>query len=130
MANKAKKARLDRVQREVVDWAQNPWPPRSWFDEYLSGTGEAGLAAADLYRHGMLMCCQSLLDANQGHVDEAVTHMAFGFTRRAIAEAISVGRLKGTSDKAIGSLDGFNGLMLGAIALGSPDAAKALYSTV
>ncbi len=56
--------------------------------------------------------------------------MASGFARRAIAKAVSIERLKGTDDIAIGDLDGFTDLMFGTIALGQPDIAKALYSTV
>ncbi|EJQ9336474.1 hypothetical protein NYF37_004818, partial [Salmonella enterica] len=45
-------------------------------------------------------------------------------------KAMEIERLKGIDDTAIGSLDGFTDLMLGNIALGRPDIAKALYSTV
>ncbi len=56
--------------------------------------------------------------------------MASGFARRAIAETISIERLKGTDRIAIGDLDGFTDLMFGTIALGRPDVAGVLYSTV
>ncbi|MGV8401400.1 hypothetical protein ACV33W_19450 [Pseudomonas aeruginosa] len=130
METKRTKSRLDKTLPKVEAWAKDPWPPRSWFDEYLSGGGEAGLAAADLYRHGMLMCCQSLLDANRGQVGHAVEHMAFGFARRATAEAVGIERLKGTTRNVTEDLDGLTDLMFGTIALGRPDIAKSLYLTI
>ena len=127
MAKRAPKSRLEKTLPKVEAWAKDMWPPRSWFDEYLSGGGEAGLAAADLYRHGMIQCAQSLSYAKQGQLSESIHHMANGFARRAIAEAISVERLKGTTRYATGDLDGLTDLMFGTIALGRPDVAKGLY---
>ncbi|MGQ1887833.1 hypothetical protein [Serratia marcescens] len=130
METKKSKSRLDKTLPKVEEWAKDMWPPNEWLDEYLAGVGEPGLAASDMYKYGMQMCSQGLLDTKLGQIRDAITHMAYGFTRRAIAEAISVERLKGTTRVAIGDLDGHTDLMFGTIALGRPDVAKSLYLTV
>ncbi|MGQ1887835.1 hypothetical protein [Serratia marcescens] len=128
METKKTKSRLDKTLPKVEEWAKDMWPPNGWLDQYISGEIERpGLAADDLHALGMIQCAQSLLFAKQGQLSESIQHMANGFARRAIAEAISVERLKGTTRHATGDLDGLTDLMFGTIALGRPDVAKSLY---
>lgn len=130
MPSKPRKSRLERMLRDVEDWAKDNWPPHGWLQEYLSGAGDAGLAAVDLFTLGMHMCSQSLLDVKQNNLIDAMHHMASGFARRATACAISIERLKGTSRTATEDLDGLTDLMFGNISVGLPDIAKGLYHTV
>ncbi|MGQ1887834.1 hypothetical protein [Serratia marcescens] len=115
---------------KVEAWAKDNWPQNEWINEYLSGSGEAGLAAITLYTVGLNACSQSLLHAKRGQLPSAIQHMTYGFARRAIARGISIEELKGTGRIAIDDLDGLTDLMLGSIALGRPDVAKVLYQTV
>ena len=131
METKKTKSRLDKTLPKVEAWAKDMWPPNGWLEQYISGEiNRPGLAADDIYALGMILCAQSLPYAKQGQLSESIQHMANGFARRAIAEAISVERLKGTTEVAVADLDGLTNLMFGTIALGRPDIAKILYQTV
>jgi len=124
------KSRLEKTLPEVELWAKDNWPSHGWLDKYLVGEIErTGLAADDLHTVGMHMCCQSLVEAKHNNL-LAMAHMSYGFCRRAIGKAISIKRLEGMGRTANGHLDDFTDLMFGAIALGRPDVAKALYTTV
>ena len=130
MERKRTKSRLEKTLPKVEEWAKDMWPPSERLTRYLSGeSDEPGLAAIDLYKYGMQMCAQGLLDAKGGQLNNAIFHMASGFRRRATAEAVGMERLKETSRIATGDLDGHTDLMLGTIALGYPDVAKSLYLT-
>ncbi|WP_400564415.1 hypothetical protein ACFELC_23710 [Pseudomonas aeruginosa] len=130
MASSTRKTRLNKTLSIVDDWAKDNWPPHGWLEEYLSGDGEIGLAAIDLYTLGIHQCCSSLIQVKQQKFTEALVCMASGFSRRTIAKIVSIERLKGTDRKAIGDLDSFTVLMLGSIALGLPNIAKVMYSTI
>ncbi|WP_423762284.1 hypothetical protein [Burkholderia sp. NLJ2] len=130
METKKPKSRLEKTLPKVEAWAKDNWPPNSWLDEYLSGSGEAGLAAITMYTVGINTCSQSLLDAERGQLIESIQNMACGFARRAIGKAINIEELKGTGRIAVEDLDGLTDLMFGTIALGRPDIAKVLYQTV
>jgi hypothetical protein len=130
METKRTKSRLDKTLPKVEAWAKDMWPPNEWLDEYLAGGGEAGLASSDIYKYGMQMCSQGLLDAKDGNITYAIQHMAFGFVRRAISYAIRIQRLNGTTRDAVEDLDGLTNLIFGTIALGRPDVAKSLYLTI
>ena len=129
MTQKRPKSRLDKTLPKVDAWAKDPWPPSKRLENYLSGEiDNPGLAAIDLYKHGMVQCCQALLDARKGAIRNAILYMASGFTRRAVATAIEITELKGTGRHIINRLDIVTNLMLGAIAFGRPDVAKSLYT--
>ncbi|MDH0094952.1 hypothetical protein N7373_26190, partial [Achromobacter mucicolens] len=83
----------------------------------------------DLRKYGMQLCAQALLDAKGGQHSQAITHMAFGFGRRAISESIIIESLKHTHRIGIVHLDGHTNLMFGTIALGRPELAEALFRT-
>ncbi|WP_313701321.1 hypothetical protein [Achromobacter sp.] len=129
MELKKTKSRLDKVLPKVEAWAKDNWPQNGWMNEYLSGSGAAGLAAITLYTEGTNDSAQSLLDAKRGQPSCATQRMAYGFARRAIGRGINIEELRGTGRVAVDDLDGLADLMFGTIALGHPEVAKSLYLT-
>jgi len=131
MEQKRTKSRLEKTLPKVDEWAKDMWPPSDRLTRYLSGESDKpGLAAIDLYKYGMHMCAQGLLDAKGGRLSQAIELMALGLSRRTISYVIRVHRLHGTTRDDVEDLDGLTALMFGSVALGRPELAKILYRTV
>ena len=114
---------------QVEEWAKDPWPPSNRLEKYEAGEIDIpGLAAIDVYKHGMVLCSNALLDANRGEMRNGILRMASGFSRKAIAIAIKIRALKNTGGHIVNHLDDVAHLIFATIALGRPDAAKSLYA--
>lgn len=123
--------RLTKSLKNIVKWATDEHP-RSlvWLDDYLSGKGNLDLACKDLFDSGMREVDKSLLTVPTNQKTKAMQHMAHAFARMIVSKAIAVNQKNGTHELAIGNLDSFTRLLLGAIATGQPQLVPSFYKTL